>query len=164
MVGSAALFFLVKTVITVFLPEVRLHMPRLPKNSLPKYRLHRPSGCAVVTLSGKVHYLGKYDSEESRDLYNRLIAEWLTAGQAVRPTHDDSDFTISELCNAYGSRLHNRLGDSGFFFEKGVEWLRVIASPSHPWGDSSITERKSQIPSQTRDKSPGLPTWLTAWT
>ncbi len=85
MVGSAALFFLVKNVITVFNFEMRLHMPRLSKNSLPKYRLHRPSGRAVVTLSGKVHYLGKNDSAESRDLYNRLISEWLTVGQAFRP-------------------------------------------------------------------------------
>ena len=48
-------------------------MPRLVKNSLPKYRLHRPSGRAVVTLSGIVHNLGKYESAEGRDLYNRLI-------------------------------------------------------------------------------------------
>lgn len=51
-------------------------MPRL-KNAVPKYRLHKSSGQAIVTLNGKDFLLGPYDSRDSRAKYDRLIAEWL---------------------------------------------------------------------------------------
>jgi integrase len=56
---------------------------------VPSYRHHKPTGQAVVTLSGKDHYLGQYSSQESRQRYARLLAEWEasnrspTFGQAV---------------------------------------------------------------------------------
>ena len=40
----------------------------------PSYRLHKPSGQAIVTLSGKMHYLGEHESPESHQAYERLIA------------------------------------------------------------------------------------------
>lgn len=46
----------------------------------PKYRLHRPRNCAVVTINGRNHYLGPFGSPESHEKYARLIAEW-RAGQ-----------------------------------------------------------------------------------
>ena len=49
----------------------------MPNNKLPSYRLHKASGQAVVTLSGKDIYLGMHDTEESRATYRRVIAEWL---------------------------------------------------------------------------------------
>jgi hypothetical protein len=55
-------------------------MPRLT-NKLPSYRLHRPSGRAVVTLNGRDHYLGGWNTPESRTEYDRLIADWLAAGR-----------------------------------------------------------------------------------
>jgi hypothetical protein len=39
------------------------HMPKL-KTKTPSYRLHKGSGQAVVTLSGKDIYLGVHGSEE----------------------------------------------------------------------------------------------------
>jgi integrase len=57
-------------------------MPRLTKK-LPSYRLHKPSGRAVVTLGGRDHYLGPWGSPESKAEYRRLIAEWITAGRGV---------------------------------------------------------------------------------
>ena len=42
----------------------------------PSYRLHKPSGQAIVTLSGKMHYLGEHNSPASLQAYERLIAEW----------------------------------------------------------------------------------------
>ena len=48
-------------------------MPTRP----PSYRLHRPSGQAVVTLHGRDHYLGRHDTPESHAEYDRLIAGWL---------------------------------------------------------------------------------------
>jgi len=60
----------------------------------PSYRLHKPTGQAVVTLSGVDVYLGKYGSIESRESYDRAISEWLEGGrQPVRPT----GLTVNEL-------------------------------------------------------------------
>ena len=36
---------------------------------MPKYRRHKPSGQAVVTLSGRDHYLGPWKSKASRAEY-----------------------------------------------------------------------------------------------
>ena len=48
-------------------------MPR----GTPGLRLHKPSGRAVVTLDGKDHYVGKWDTPEAKERYHRLVAEWL---------------------------------------------------------------------------------------
>ncbi len=44
-----------------------------PKIALrvPSYRRHKPTGQAVVTLCGKDHYLGKWNTAASRAEYNR---------------------------------------------------------------------------------------------
>ncbi len=47
------------------------------RKQLPSYRLHKATGQAVVTLNGKVHYLGLHGSQENRAAYDRLIAQWL---------------------------------------------------------------------------------------
>ncbi len=55
-------------------------MPRKPGN-VPAYSHHRSSGQAIVRISGRDHYLGPHDSPESREKYDRLIAEWLSNGR-----------------------------------------------------------------------------------
>jgi len=54
---------------------------------LPKYRLHKSSGQAVVEFGGKRHYLGRYGSPESKKAYDRIIREILLArdGQDAAP-------------------------------------------------------------------------------
>lgn len=73
--------------------------------SIPSYRLHKPSGQAVVTLSGKDHYLGLYDNPKSRNRYDRLIAEWLASDRELRPAPvteaGDYTATIGELIVAF---------------------------------------------------------------
>lgn len=49
-------------------------MPRLT-NSLPKYRKHRASGQAVVTIAGRDCYLGPHGTKASRLEYDPLINE-----------------------------------------------------------------------------------------
>jgi integrase len=70
---------------------------------VPSYRLHKPTGLAVVTIGGRDVYLGKHDTPESRAEYDRLIAEWLAAGR--RPMLADegpgADLTINEMLLAY---------------------------------------------------------------
>ncbi len=73
-------------------------MPRLTK-SLPKYRKHKASKQAVVTLSGIDFYLGPHGTEASRQKYDRLIAEWIANGRQVIPPA--AEISIAELANAY---------------------------------------------------------------
>ena len=44
---------------------------------LPKYRLHKGSGQALVQIEGQRIYLGVYGTKESKEKYRRMLAEWL---------------------------------------------------------------------------------------
>jgi hypothetical protein len=56
-------------------------VPKLKSNAVRSYRLHKQSGQAIVTLSGRDHLLGAHATEESREKYNRLIAQWIAGGR-----------------------------------------------------------------------------------
>jgi integrase len=83
-------------------------MPRVP--SVPSYRLHKPSGQAVVTLrhAGGVRrdvYLGEYNSPGSRREYARIVAE-LAVNPAPPPPPSSGDarpdgITVNEVLLAY---------------------------------------------------------------
>ncbi len=69
----------------------------------PSYRFHKARDCAVVTIAGKDHYLGKYHSPESWEKYHRLVAEWL-AGQKLPPlppVEAAEPITVSQLVLRY---------------------------------------------------------------
>ena len=51
---------------------------------VPAYRLHKPTGQAVVRLDGRDFYLGKHGTEASHEAYRRTVAEWLVT-QHPRP-------------------------------------------------------------------------------
>ena len=73
---------------------------------IPKYRLHKGSGQALVQINGVRVYLGTYDSEESKEKYQRLVSEWLSNGrQRVSPPAADPQakaaLPIKELILAY---------------------------------------------------------------
>ena len=42
--------------------------------TLPKYRKHKASGQAIVTIGGKMHYLGPHDTKASRAEYDLVFA------------------------------------------------------------------------------------------
>src|SRR5262245_33439954 len=69
----------------------------MPSNRVPKYRPHS-SGQARVTLNGKDHLLGPYGSAESREMYRRLVAEWLARGGRNAPPEpvEDEPFCVNE--------------------------------------------------------------------
>lgn len=75
-------------------------MPRLSK-SLPKYRKHRASGQAIVTLSGQDFYLGPHNTKASKLEYDRLVSEWLAAGRRLPQSDDVEAVTVVEVCAAY---------------------------------------------------------------
>jgi integrase len=78
-------------------------VPRIAR--IPRYRLHKPSGQAVVTLDGKDLYLGRHNSPESLAEYRRRTSEWLTNGcRSPTPSTEPSglsDSTINELLLDY---------------------------------------------------------------
>lgn len=63
-------------------------MPR-PRKDIPSYRLHSPSGSAVVTLldsvtgERRVVTLGRYNSPESKRLYDETITRWIANGRRL---------------------------------------------------------------------------------
>ena len=48
---------------------------RSRRKSAPSYRLHKASNQAIVSIGGKMHYLGEYDSEESHQRYKQTLAD-----------------------------------------------------------------------------------------
>lgn len=69
-------------------------MPRKP----PKYMLHKPSGQARVRIGGRDIYLGPYDSTESYEQYDAVLAKFLTGRQL---NEGASAISISRLCLNY---------------------------------------------------------------
>lgn len=74
-------------------------MPRL-KNAVPKYRLQKRSGQAIVTLNGRDYLLGPHGTDVSRRQYDRLIAEWLDRGRQP-VVAESASLTIAELAARY---------------------------------------------------------------
>ena len=61
----------------------------MPPKRKPSYLLHQRSGQARVRIDGKDHYLGPYESPESRERYDALIAQWMAR------SGDTSQYTLT---------------------------------------------------------------------
>lgn len=74
---------------------------------VPKYRLHKGSGQAVVEIAGNRTYLGKYGSSESRAMYDSLVAQWLASGRqradsgSLNTSTGFNGITVARLCDAF---------------------------------------------------------------
>lgn len=83
---------------------------------IPRLRLHKSSGRAVVTLNGKDVYLGVYGSPEADAAYEREIGEWLarnkrpsTPSAAERPTVNELVAAYLDYCDVYyAPRRHGK--------------------------------------------------------
>jgi integrase len=73
-------------------------MPRLTESN-PKYRKHKASGQAIVTIDGKDHYLGPWNTRVSRSEYDRLVSEWLANGR--HSSRSKFDLTVAELVERF---------------------------------------------------------------
>src|SRR5690606_36866211 len=82
-------------------PERGGPTPRRKPRRIPSYRLHKPSGKAVVRLNGRDFCLGDHGTPESREAYDRLIAEWLGSGRRLAAVTASGDLTILELTDAF---------------------------------------------------------------
>jgi hypothetical protein len=74
-------------------------MPRISADATPKYRRHKASGQAIVTLSGRDNYLGPYGTAASWREYDRLVVAWIANGRATPLPKTES--TVVELIAAY---------------------------------------------------------------
>ncbi|MAT69910.1 MAG: integrase [Planctomycetaceae bacterium] len=95
-------------------------MPRISGHSVPKYRKHRASGQAVVTINGHDHYLGPHGTKASRIEYDRLITEWLASGRSASYGTPAAVVTVVELANDYVKFAKRHYGDAF-----NSEWRRV---------------------------------------
>lgn len=68
---------------------------------IPKYCHHKQKNLAYVTINGRVIYLGKYDSPESHNNYDKTIAEWLSNNRMLESEYFVSDFSVSDLVARY---------------------------------------------------------------
>lgn len=83
----------------------RVVRPGLPGGAfqlrVPSYRLHKPSGHAVVTLAARDHYLGRHGTPASWAEYQRLVAEWVAGGCPAPSARARPDPLVSEVVLAY---------------------------------------------------------------
>lgn len=85
-------------------------MPRLI-HRLPKYRKHRASGQAVVTLNGRDHYLCHHGTKSSKEQYDRLCGEYLSSGGTLlQDKRDEVSIVVllRRLCHARKDLLRAR--------------------------------------------------------
>lgn len=115
-------------------------MPRLTK-SLPRYRKHKQSGQAIVTLNGRdYHLLGPYGTTASKREYDRLLSEWLQRGRHLPPTVSEVALTVTELIVAYLEFA------KGYYRKDGKttsEYLAIVSALRHVknlYGNKPVTE------------------------
>lgn len=72
------------------------HSSKKRRRRIPKYCHHKARNLARVTIDGKDHYLGTYNSPESKELYRQLLAEWFDRQQAEQQ-QVDVDIRLCQL-------------------------------------------------------------------
>ncbi len=105
---------------------------------VPKYRHHKARNVAVVTIDGKDHFLGTYNSTESHQRYHRLLLDKLQAPPTpVTYNRDESRIqsvvqvhtilSINELITVrtHGVVLHSPAFDEHPGFQQRIEDLTV---------------------------------------
>jgi len=122
-------------------------MPRLCSRS-PAYRKHKASGQAVVTLGGRVVYLGPYGSKTSHGQYDRVVAEYLAAGRRAFRTGGGQrggvggdDLRICELCAAFWKHAKSYYRHADGTPTSEVETFRaVLCELNQLYGDTPAAE------------------------
>jgi integrase len=79
-------------------------MPIL-NGAVPKYRKHKQSGQAIVTLSGRDFLLGPHGTKASKVEYDRLVMEWLASGRSPSFGTSSEALSITELVIDYAQHV-----------------------------------------------------------
>lgn len=114
--------------------------PRSPQS--PKYCRDKTHDLAYVRLTGRKHYLGKYGSPESRQLYREKIGEWCRGPEAPNPKQQDKDdsatMTVLMLIAAWikhhvptRSEGQRPNGEAGRFFDLFREMKLLFGAEEH---------------------------------
>jgi integrase len=104
---------------------------------IPTYRLHKPTGLAVVTLDGKDHYLGRHGTAASRAAYERLVAQWLLGRGKPTPAAPAPDLTVDEVLLRYWTFAQSYYGRAS----KQVDNMKLALRPlRHLYGTSLAPE------------------------
>ncbi len=106
-----------------------------PKSLVPKYRQHRASGQAVVTLSDhsgrrRDVYLGAFGTDASKSEYARVIAEWQVSRS--RPV-STAGLSVAEVLVAY---LGHAEAQHGADSQEVAEIKRVIKVTREMYGET----------------------------
>ena len=85
---------------------------------LPSYRKHvsrsvngKVTVRARVTIAGKDYLLGEFGSKESKQKYNRLLAEWLASNQSKTFGIQVEELVMVELLSSYMKAMKKYYGD-----------------------------------------------------
>ncbi|MCA9261283.1 MAG: tyrosine-type recombinase/integrase [Planctomycetales bacterium] len=133
-------------------------MPKLI-HAIPRYRKHRASGQAVVTLSGIDHYLGPHGTAASRREYDRLVGEWLARDR--RTLRGDSQTTVAMLLAAYWKHA-KRYYRTGAKSTGEIEALKVAlrplkrlyaVTPADDFGPLALCALREQLISEGRSRT-----------
>ena len=110
-----------------------------PSDRIPKYRKHRGSGQAVVTIAGRDYYLGPYGTKASRLEYDRQITQWLAAGRPNMTTDPDA-ITIVEVIARYlrfAREYYRKGGETTGEYRNMIDAVRPLKQlyGRHPAGE-----------------------------
>lgn len=83
-------------------------MPKLV-NRPPKYRFHKSTGQAVVSINGRAVQLGPFGSERSHQKYQELLGQWRELRREQRPDGVD-DSEGGDLASLPNLQLRSRRG------------------------------------------------------
>ena len=103
---------------------------------VPSYRPHK-SGQARVTLNGRDHYLGPWNSKASKVEYDRLIGEWLTAGRGIWQSDPSDSLTIIEILVGYWEHARQHYAGRDGQSSKELDNIRYALRPlKERYGDT----------------------------
>ncbi|WP_044256593.1 tyrosine-type recombinase/integrase [Rhodopirellula sp. SWK7] len=111
-------------------------MPKLSQ-AVPKYRKHRSSGQAVVTLGGRDFYLGPHGSKTSIQEYDRRVAEYLAGGRQVPMP---GSVTICDLCLRFLNHAETYYVKDGVQTTEVGAFRRVIHTVCSFYGDELVVD------------------------
>lgn len=133
-------------------------MPKLLKRP-PKYRLHKSTGQAVVSIGGKVHQLGPYGSGESHERYEELIKQWrrrrdeerpdlaeadpeslLTVKQLRRRLQQGHPVTMGELALVYEDYAHSYYVKNGKVTREGEQVTEILRMLLRHHGEEDVAD------------------------
>jgi integrase len=109
----------------------------MPRNAtgVPSYRRHKASGQAVVTLNGVDHYLGAWNSPESRAEYDRVVNEWLVRGRRLADKNDQpAVMLVKELVLGYYAHVVATMPDEVSRIKLALKPVREL------YGDTPATK------------------------